>query len=358
MDTITPSLLFVTANLPTPESEAHNYICKMEDYLKDILKTLRHRGASVALRSFQDLGLTPEYIASTYSHILFLAVDDYIRHMPAFTTFLTSTLPAAQHLSPTLRVYNPSALVAWNSNKTYLAELQALSSSGFHVPRTTFLPLSTTDLFGLASHLASDPYVAAAPAIPVVLKPSVAASGYATHLVRTPLALTPADADALAAMHSSAAPDAALLVQEYLPRIAASDGSGGEWSMIVVDGRLTHAVRKRPRDDEFRINSAFGGVWEPMAADDERVPESGRLVAEKLWVWLLEKEKSLKKETGFKEDGHDELMYARVDGVVSESGEFVLMEVELIEPWLWMLDEGPGKIGLEALCDAIMGHAK
>ncbi|OJD40291.1 glutathione synthetase [Diplodia corticola] len=361
-----PSILFVTANLPTPEDEAAIWIGKIEAYLSDPLCALRARGAAVHLRTFQDPGLTAEAIASTYTHVLFLAADKYIHHMRAFTTLLAATLPAAQRLNPTLRIHNPPALAAWNANKTYLAELQdstTARSTTFHVPRTSFLDPRTTSAAALAAHLAADPHVAASPSTPVVLKPSIAASGHSTHLIRAPLALVAADVAALEAMRAAAQPGAMVLVQEYLPRVAARDGdggSGGEWSMVVVAGRLTHAVRKRPRAGEFRINSAFEGVWEPMGAEgDERVPECGKRVAGEVWEWLVGKERALKAERG--EEGvlgREELLYARVDGVVGEDGEFVLMEVELIEPWLWLLDrEGhPGREGLRVFVDALVGE--
>lgn len=350
-----PSVLFVTANLPTPEDEADIWIGKIVAYLHYTLDSLRARGATVSLRTFQDPTLTAAAIASTYTHILFLAVDRYMEHIPAFTTFLNTTLPAVQTLAPGLRIHNPPSIIAWNFNKTYLSELQSLAT-GFHVPRTSFLPLSTS-LSTLSAHLAADPHVAAAPSVPVVLKPSIAASGRGTHLLRAPLAPTPADAEALAAMQAAAAsPDSMLMVQEYLARIAARDGdkgSGGEWSMVMIDGRLTHAVRKRPREGEFRINSAFKGIWEPMAAGDERVPACGKVVAERVWAWLVGKERELKGE-----GKESELLYARVDGVVGEDGEFVLMEVELIEPWLWMVEEGPGTVGMGVFCDAVLGGGK
>ncbi|KAK0662799.1 hypothetical protein DIS24_g1704 [Lasiodiplodia hormozganensis] len=361
----TPSILFITANLPTPEDEAAIWIGKIEAYLTDPLNAFRSRGAAVTLRTFQDPTLTAAAIASTYTHVLFLAVDKYIHHMPAFTTFLDATLPEARRLNPRLRIHNPAAVVRWNANKTYLAELQALdTAAGFHVPRTAFLDPATTDAAALAAHLAADARVAGNPSTPVVLKPSIAASGHSTHLLRSPLALTADDVAALESMRTAAAATqqqmgAMLLVQEYLPRVAArdgADGNGGEWSMIVIDGRLTHAVRKRPQAGEFRINSAFKGVWEPMAAEgDARVPECGRVVAGRVWEWLVGKEKVLKEERG--EGGETELLYARVDGVVGEDGEFVLMEVELIEPWLWLLDqEGhPGREGLKVFVDAVLG---
>ncbi|KAL1635006.1 hypothetical protein SLS58_010457 [Diplodia intermedia] len=282
-----PSILFITANLPTPEDEAAIWIGKIEAYLHDPLAALRARGATVTLRTFQDPSLTAAAIASSYTHILLLAVDRYIHHMPAFTVLLTTTLPAAQRLNPRLRIHNPPAIAAWNANKTYLAELQAVAT-GFAVPRTAFLDPATTDAAALAAHLAADPRVAAAPSTPIVLKPSIAASGHSTYLIRTPLALTPADGAALDAMRGAAAAtgrhDAMLLVQEYLPRVAEADGAdgdGGEWSFVVVKGRLTHAVRKRPREGEFRINSAFAGVWEPMEAGDARLTKITKLKRER-----------------------------------------------------------------------------
>ncbi|EKG19836.1 hypothetical protein MPH_02838 [Macrophomina phaseolina MS6] len=359
----TPSVLFVTANLPTPEDEAIRWINTIEAYLCDTTNAFRARGASVRLRTLQDPTLTPAAIASTYTHVLFLALDKYMEHMPAVTRFLHTTLPAAQALAPTLRIHNPPALVAWNANKTYLAELQASPAARalLRTPRTSFLDPHATDLAALAAHLAADPAVAASPSTPVVLKPSIAASGRATHLLRTPLALTPADADALDAMRRSAAPGARLMCQEYLARVAAHDAEdAGEWSIVVLAGRVAHAVRKRPQKGEFRINSAFKGVWEPMEAADARVPDCAKRAAAGLWEWLVRKEAELKGSERAEGEGEGELMYARVDGVVDEEGAFVLMEVELIEPWLWMVDkEGhPGRAGLRVLVDAVLGGGK
>lgn len=46
-----------------------------------------------------------------------------------------------------------------------------------------------------------------------------------------------------------------VLVQAYLPEIA----TGGELSMVSIDGRYSHAVRNVPKAGDFRVQSDFGG---------------------------------------------------------------------------------------------------
>lgn len=49
------------------------------------------------------------------------------------------------------------------------------------------------------------------------------------------------------------------MVQPFLPSLEAQ----GELSLIYIDGRFTHAVRKRPAPGDFRVQSIWGGTVEP-----------------------------------------------------------------------------------------------
>lgn len=58
-----------------------------------------------------------------------------------------------------------------------------------------------------------------------------------------------------------------LLVQEFVPEIAQ-----GETQFVLFDGKVSHAVLKRPRPGEFRTNSAFAPEMEllvPLPAATE-----------------------------------------------------------------------------------------
>jgi hypothetical protein len=83
------------------------------------------------------------------------------------------------------------------------------------------------------------------------------------------------------------------LVQPFVPELI----SGGEWSLLFFRGRYSHAVLKRPEPGDFRVQEEFGGVF--LAAD----PPS--------------------------------------QVVVIRNGRFELMELELVEPSLF-LEASPG----------------
>jgi glutathione synthase/RimK-type ligase-like ATP-grasp enzyme len=100
----------------------------------------------------------------------------------------------------------------------------------------------------------------------------------------------------------------AYLVQPYLSEIE----TDGEWSLMFFGGEYSHSVRKLPKAGDFRVQSGHGGRSEPM------VPSQLILDAAHRAVNL----------------GVPTSMYARVDGVVHD-GQFLVMELEVIEPELF-----------------------
>ena len=99
-----------------------------------------------------------------------------------------------------------------------------------------------------------------------------------------------------------------VLVQPFL----ASIETDGEVSVVAIDGRVTHAVAKRPASEEWRVQSEYGGSVTPVSVTEQHE----RVVAQVL-------------------DAVNRMpAYARVDLVPIE-GELHLMELELIEPELF-----------------------
>ena len=93
----------------------------------------------------------------------------------------------------------------------------------------------------------------------------------------------------------------------------------GELSVVFFGGRYSHAVRKLPQADEFRVQERYGGTVEPARPD----PLEAAL-AEAVMLEITPTP-----------------LYARVDLVTLDSGEPALMEVELTEPDLFFRTE-PG----------------
>jgi len=184
---------------------------------------------------------------------------------------------------------NPLDLVRWNITKTYLRELEA---NGARTIPTLWVDEVTP------SHVADG--FRALGSDDVVWKRQVGAGASGQHR------LSPRD-DVPAMPH-------AMMAQPFLPTIQTE----GELSFIYIDGEFCHALLKRAAQGDYRIQSAYGGVEEAITPDHR-----DRAAANAVLAML------------------DTLpLYARVDMVRNGEGDLLLMELELIEPFLYPL-QGP-----------------
>jgi glutathione synthase/RimK-type ligase-like ATP-grasp enzyme len=196
------------------------------------------------------------------------------------------------------KVQNPIPLLRWNSDKAYLAELYEKGVPV--VPTEVVEALDEEALRRVADHFESSD---------LVVKPPVSASAYLTFPLR------PGDA----------IPDAVrgrtMMAQPWLSSITDT----GEWSLFFFDGVLRHAVSKVPLPGDFRVQPEYGGIVErcdpPAGAEEVAL---AALVA-----------------------APTPSLYARADLVVGNCGTLQVMELELIEPALW-LDQAPEKAPLFA----------
>jgi glutathione synthase/RimK-type ligase-like ATP-grasp enzyme len=106
-----------------------------------------------------------------------------------------------------------------------------------------------------------------------------------------------------------------MMIQPYLPTIAEE----GEYSLFYFGGHFSHAIIKRPAAGDFRVQEQYGGyeaaVIPPAAAQDL----AQRALAATASI-----------------TGTSTLAYARVDILRDGDGLFRLMELELIEPSLFL----------------------
>ena len=113
------------------------------------------------------------------------------------------------------------------------------------------------------------------------------------------------------------------MIQQYLPAIE----SEGEWSLIYFDHEFSRAVRKRPRPSDFRAQKDHAGSVEPAA------PQSSLTTVA---------------QTALRQLPHP-ATFARVEDLVEQASQIYLMEMEVIEPELF-LNYVPG-------CAQPMAHA-
>ena len=125
-------------------------------------------------------------------------------------------------------------------------------------------------------------------------------------------------------------PQGAALVQPYLPEIETS----GEISLIYFAGRFSHAIRKRPQPGDFRVQPEFDGVITRHDPSRDELQAAARVLA------AID----------------EELLYARVDLVRGLDGKPALIEIELIEPDLYLgFDPEGGQLLAQAVKEQIGG---
>ncbi len=294
-------------------------------------ESLQRAGARTEARAWYDANLTMSTLAH-FDTISLLLCDKYNYYLSDFARFLKAVLIPLQEQHPHIHVFNDPEIILWNMDKIYLAELQ---DAGFSMPKTRFMDLSQHDLQTLESVVQGLPA-----ARPVILKPSVGASGRLCHRINAPQSLTREDRECLQDF-LDAQDIGSLMIQDFEMGIAR-----GEYSLLYIHGTFTHAVLKVPAQGEYRINSAFGGRYEEVLWSDVPLParETGQRLVDFLTSKFAKGDANAMKRR---------MEYLRVDGVMREDGSFALIEAELIEPFLFLQFNKDMK-GITAYCQAYM----
>ncbi|MCP3903159.1 MAG: hypothetical protein GY715_05930 [Planctomycetes bacterium] len=192
------------------------------------------------------------------------------------------------------RLFNPLAIVEWNTHKGYLRDL---ADRG--------VPTAPTVWLDRGGRVDLEPLLAERGWARGFLKPAIGATARETmrfHATGGELAAAQAHLDRLL-------PTEDMLLQPYLARVETE----GERSAIFIDGAFTHAVRKIPVPGDYRVQDDFGARDEPT----------------ELTAVELELARSLMASI---DDG---LLYGRVDMLRDDAGGSCITELELVEPSLF-----------------------
>ncbi|OOG65610.1 hypothetical protein B0E46_04550 [Rhodanobacter sp. B04] len=230
----------------------------------------------------------PDVDWPTFDAVLIRTIWDYFKHHAAFLAWLDRL----DRLGiPTI---NDSALLRWNSDKRYLLEL---AERGIGI-----IPTQLASAHELGDVLST------MPAQQVVIKPTI--SGGAWHTLRGTVG-----AETFAQAVTQLPREYDYLVQPFVPEIV----SDGEWSLLYFGGEFSHAVIKRPAAGDYRVQGEYGGSTDPIVPNAATLGAAERALA------------------AVADIGHRDQAYARVDGVVC-AGRFLIMELELIEPFLHLAE--------------------
>jgi glutathione synthase/RimK-type ligase-like ATP-grasp enzyme len=254
-------------------------------------------------RALQELGISPIPAIwsdaavdwTSFAALVIRTPWDYFERAAEFRAWLDARIASG------VLMCNAGDILDWNYDKGYLQELEAAG-----------VPLVPTICIGRGEQADVAALARARGWNEIVVKPTISGGAYRTYrfFVEDAAAYTKQIEEMLA--------DRGALVQPFLSEIL----SGGELSLLFFDGVYSHAVRKRPKPGDYRVQFQFGGTAESIEAEPALVAQARACVLAAPSVPV----------------------YARVDGVIKD-GRFLLMELEVFEPLMFLAShsEAPGR---------------
>ena len=221
---------------------------------------------------------------STFDAVVLRSCWDYHLHPAEFKNWILYLKSKA------IPLWNDPKLVIWNMHKSYLLDL---GKDGVRTVPTILLE-SPDDLNKLLEEKNLDE---------IVIKPAVGASGY--KIVKTSMKDMRQQPEVIEKMLVADN----VLVQPFIKEASET----GEFSSIYFNGVHSHTVLKQPKSGDFRSNYEHGAVASNVSPD--------RIILKKLQP-VLDSIRPIP-------------LYARVDYLI-QAGEPLLMELELIEPNLYL----------------------
>ncbi|MEY3387410.1 MAG: hypothetical protein RI944_183 [Actinomycetota bacterium] len=212
-----------------------------------------------------------------------------IRSTWNYVPFRDEFVAWCKNVEKSTRLFNSSKIIEWNTDKKYLLELE---KSGIPIIPTKFC----SQLIEAENQIkwAFDQAKA------IAIKPSIGAgarlAGRATSIH-----------EAKSLLNKIFDNNRIAMIQPYMESVDTS----GEKAIVVIDGKLSHVAKKVPA-----LTKGGHGDGDGKVAIDSKLESIFEKVKSNLDCWK-------------------ELIYARID-VVENNGNYLLMELELAEPWLFM----------------------
>lgn len=261
---------------------------KLNWYVQNILEDDR-----LLTEAFQKKGLrvtrtnwdNPTYQWNETRYALFRTTWDYFDRFTEFSKWLDQT-------SQQTTFINPIETIRWNIDKHYLADLQ---KDSVNIPPTIFIKQG--DQRTLQQIVSSTGWATS------ILKPAI--SGSARHTYK----LTVENLNNHESIFRDLISVESMLLQEFQQRVI----SQGEVALMVFGGTYSHAVLKKAKPGDFRVQDDFGGSVHEYEASHKEIEFAERVVSCIKPVPL----------------------YARVDVIWDNPGNICVSELELIEPELW-----------------------
>lgn len=268
----------------------HRYVnpTEVDEYVQNVLdedgmlaEACERQGMKVHRTNWDD----PDMDWSTTQYVIFRTTWDYFERFPEFSKWLDEV----QHQT---KLINSKELIYWNLDKKYLKELE---SKGVRIPGTIYLETGSKE--SLESVVKKSGWTKC------ILKPAV--SGAARHTYK----FDAVDASDYEKVYAELIAEESMMLQEYQEQITTK----GEVSYMLFGGKYSHAILKKAKPGDFRVQDDFGGTLHEYQPGKEEIHFA---------EYALSQCPELP-------------VYARVDVFWNNQDELVLGELELIEPELW-----------------------
>lgn len=236
----------------------------------------------------------------SFRALVFRTTWDYFERIDEF-------IPWLERVRKQSRLINPPEAITWNMHKRYMPELKR---KGIPIVPTQMIPKGSAPVLNELLETAGWDEA--------VIKPAVSGAARLTYR------LNHSNGAELTEKLGPHIENEDFLIQPFMPDIVAT----GEDTVMVFNGEVTHAVRKVAKEGDYRVQDDHGGTVHSHSPDKEQVELARKAV----------------EASGF------DLAYGRVDMVAGPDGSPLLMELEIIEPELWLRFHPPSA---EAFADGI-----
>lgn len=273
------------------------YIQNVLDEDRLITEALQRRGLTVTRTNWDN----PEYDWTKTRFALFRATWDYFDRFQEFSKWLTS-------VSDKTNLINPLSLVKWNMDKHYLRDLK---KRGITIPPTLFIePGENRSLTEIIKSTGWND---------CILKPAV--SGAARHTYK----LNASNVKDHEMIFRKLIGEESMLIQEFQHQVTTK----GEIALMVFGGKFSHAVLKKAKAGDFRVQDDFGGTVHEYYPSQQEIEFAEHTVSTCMPLPV----------------------YARVDVIWDNQNNLCVSELELIEPELWFRKHLPAA---DAFAEAVL----
>jgi glutathione synthase/RimK-type ligase-like ATP-grasp enzyme len=257
-------------------------------YIKNVLwedqlvqEALERKGLSVIRIAWEDT----DFDWATTRIALVRSIWNYATQVESFIKWFKEVQQKTQ-------IVNVPEIIEWNIDKHYLKDL---SDKGIHIPTTIFAHKG--DYISLKAFFEKGDWSEA------VIKPTVSAGAKHTYRINAE------NISEHEAIFKEVIAQEDMIIQPFLKSVM----ERGEVSLMVMNGKYTHAVLKIAKPGDFRVQDNWGGTVHHYNPTPEEMAFAEQAVAA----------------------CSPTPQYARIDIAYDNDEQIVLIELELFEPELW-----------------------